>query len=417
MSTAENLCCPESPNDAGLSRRGFLRGAAGVAGAATVTTAFGGVLTQTAYGATTGGNVLVVLSMRGAADGLSLVVPHADPTYYAARPRIAIPANTLLRPDAQFGLNPTLAPLLPMWDRKQIAAIHATGLPVANRSHFAAMEEVENAAPGSAQRTGWLNRLVDTGRGEDQLRAVQYGPVATTTALSGPHPTLLANTVGDVRLTGNRATPEANRRASVEALWKGARDNKGVAVREALVAADKLGEARRRAARSNASTPGYPSGDLAEALQSTAQTIKADVGTQVVTVDHGNWDLHSGLAYPMFALSTEFARSTAAFFADLGDAGKKVTLVTISEFGRRITENANAGLDHGHGSVMFAMGAGVRGGYYAKWPSLENSLDADLKVTTDYRDVLGEIVDSRFPDSSVSKVFPGHRTNRVGFMR
>ena len=103
---------------------------------------------------------MVVLSLRGAADGLSLVVPHADPQYYAARPRIAIPADTLLAKDGQFGLHPNLAPLLPLWTSGKLAAVHATGLPAPNRSHFAAMEEVEDADPGSSARVGWLNRLI-----------------------------------------------------------------------------------------------------------------------------------------------------------------------------------------------------------------------------------------------------------------
>ena len=150
-------CCDDYR---GTSRRGFLRGSLALGGAAAVTVAHGSAFTQTAYAAAPVDQVLVVLSMRGAADGLSLVVPHADPIYYAARPSISVASDQLLVKDGMFGLHPSLAPLLPLWNAGKMAAIQATGLPVPNRSHFSAMEDVEDADPGSAARVGWLNRLV-----------------------------------------------------------------------------------------------------------------------------------------------------------------------------------------------------------------------------------------------------------------
>ena len=124
--------------------------------------------------------MLVILSLRGAADGLSLVVPHADPVYYAARPRLAIPHTALLAPDAMFGLHPALAPLLPMWDAGTLAAVHATGMAAPNRSHFAAMEAIEDAAPGSSERTGWLNRLLGELPGTSPLQGTAMGNQAPT---------------------------------------------------------------------------------------------------------------------------------------------------------------------------------------------------------------------------------------------
>jgi uncharacterized protein (DUF1501 family) len=136
-------CCEEY---SGLSRRGLLKG---LLGAGATTAFFGTTFTQTAFAATQPADrVLVVLSLRGAADGLSLVVPHGDPAYYTARPRIGIPSAALLAKDGFFGLHPSLAPLLPLWNAGKVAAVHATGLPVANRSHFAAMEQLEDADPG-----------------------------------------------------------------------------------------------------------------------------------------------------------------------------------------------------------------------------------------------------------------------------
>ena len=125
------------------------------------TVVYGGAEVRASAAASTPApSVLVVVSMRGAADGLSLVVPHADPVYYAARPGISIAADRLLARDGMFGLHPSLAPLLPLWQSGRVAAVHATGLPAANRSHFSAMEEIEDASAGSSTRVGWLNRLI-----------------------------------------------------------------------------------------------------------------------------------------------------------------------------------------------------------------------------------------------------------------
>ena len=136
-------CCPEY---AALSRRGLLTGALAVGASTTV---FGSaVVTASPAAAAPAPAVLVVLSMRGGCDGLNLVVPHADPAYYASRPSIAVPSETLLAKDAMFGLHPSLEPLVPFWTAGKLAAVHATGLPAPNRSHFAAMEEVEDAAAG-----------------------------------------------------------------------------------------------------------------------------------------------------------------------------------------------------------------------------------------------------------------------------
>ena len=148
-------------------------------------------MTQTAYGAESAPQVLVVLSMRGAADGLSLVVPHADPVYYQARKSIAVPSDRLLAKDGMFGLHPSLAPLLPLWNAGKVAAVQATGLPVANRSHFSAMEELEDADPGSAERVGWLNRLVGRDGTGSPIQAVQMGGGVPNASVCGPEPVLV----------------------------------------------------------------------------------------------------------------------------------------------------------------------------------------------------------------------------------
>jgi uncharacterized protein (DUF1501 family) len=416
--TADTSCCAEFARTAGLSRRGFLHGLAAVGGTATVTAAYGSAFTSTAYAAGPVDRVLVLLSMRGACDGLSLVVPHGDPAYYAARPQIAVPAERLLAKDSFFGLHPALAPLLPWWTAGSMAAVQATGLPAPNRSHFSAMEELEDADPGSSARVGWLNRLVGQHGTSTPIEAIQFGGGVPITALAGPEPALVTEDVDSVSLSGYwDADSEAKRRASLARLWGDVPGPLGAGARNAFEVVEEFAPVRDGAS-APANGAAYPTGsDLGAALAATARTIRADVGAQVVAVDHGSWDHHTWIGTPddgnLRRMADELALSLAAFLTDLGPLAAKVTVVTVSEFGRRVKENANQGLDHGYGNVMFLLGGGVKGGYYGSWPGLTNSLDADLLVTTDYRSVLSEVVTKRLGASSAA-VFPGFTPDPVG---
>ena len=417
MTTDTTSCCEDYQ---GSTRRGFLRGSLALGGAAAISVAHGSTVSQTAYAAEPAERVLVVLSMRGAADGLSLVVPHADPVYYSARRSIAVPSDRLLAKDGFFGLHPALAPLLPMWNAGKMAAIHATGLPVPNRSHFAAMELVEDADPGSEARVGWLNRLIGRDGTGSPIEAIQLGGGVPNMAMAGPEPVLVTQNVNSVKLAGaGDAAAEAKRRAALTSAWS---QNSGDLKTGLTSALDVVADFNTVRATSDVPANGavYPSGDIGNALKSAARTIRADVGAEIITVDHGSWDHHTWIGTPddgnLKRMATQFAGSVAAFFADLGPLADKVTLVTISEFGRRVVENANQGLDHGHGNVMFALGAGVKGGkYYGTMPKLTQTTDADLLVTTDYRSVLGEIVSTRL-GASTGAIFPGVSLQTLGFM-
>lgn len=405
-------CCSEY---AAVTRRGLFRGAA-LAGATTVVGS--AVITAApARALAPASSVLVVLSLRGAADGLSLVVPYTDPTYYAARPGIGIPADRLLARNGTFGLHPRLSALLPLWTQGKVAAIHATGLPVANRSHFAAMEEVEDANPGSATRQGWLNRLLGTDSSRSSLQGFHLGQGVVPTSLFGAQPVMAAGRIDEVGIPGaDKWDKTGGRTRSLHTLWD--RDGSPLArgMRSAFDAVAGFDPVRDAAAHPSL----YPDSDLGRSLAEVARVVRGNVGTEVITVDQGEWDMHSGLGTlewgTMRDHAQDLAASVAAFFGDLGSQSSKVTMVVLSEFGRRVQENANYGLDHGHGNVMFAVGAGVKGGYYAQWPGLTNTLDADLLVTTDYRNVLADVVASRFR-ASTATVFPGLRRKTVGFMQ
>lgn len=401
------------------SRRGLLRGAA-LAG---TTAVFGSAVVT--MDATHGSgmaatrpapSVIVLLSLRGAADGLSLVVPHAEAAYYAGRPGIAVPAAGLLVKDATFGLHPALAPLLPLWDSGKLAAVHATGLPVANRSHFSAMEELEDADPGSAARVGWLNRLVGATSATSALEGLAVGPGLPASFL-GSEPVMSFRSLDSATVAGNdQYDPNKTRMRSLRRLWEGSQSPVAGAFRTALESVVDLEPAKAQ----SDNVASFPNTDLGKALSSISRTLRADLGVSAVTVDSGNWDMHVGLGQPttgwMFRNATDLASSIAAFFNDLGSVADKVTLVTLSEFGRRVQQNGTSGLDHGWGNVMFVAGAGVKGGrYYGRWPGLQNTLDADVQVTTDYRSVLAEVIASR-TSASTATVFPGFARERVGVM-
>jgi uncharacterized protein (DUF1501 family) len=415
MSSSPSSCCREYAAGR-LTRRGFLSGALAAAGTTTVLGQ--AVLTTSAAAAAPAASVLVVLSLRGAADGLSLVVPHGDPVYYSARPRTAIPAERLLARDAQFGLHPALAPLLPLWDAGRLAAVHATGLPAPNRSHFAAMEELEDAAPGSTARVGWLNRLLGTDTGRSPLQGVGLGSTLPT-SLYGPEPVMSTEDVDHVRIPGEDQWDHGERRQSLKTLWGPETSRLGRAMQATFTAVDEFGPVRETA-DTPAHGAAYPSGDLGRAMAAAARIVRGDVGVEVITVDHGDWDMHTDLGTAdhgrMVRNAGELAEAVGAFFTDLGPQADKVTLLTISEFGRRVAENANMGFDHGYGNVMFLAGAGVNGGrYHGSWPGLQGEIDSDLLVTTDYRSVLAEVVSSRF-GASTATVFPGFQRQRVGVM-
>jgi uncharacterized protein (DUF1501 family) len=420
----KGTCCEEFLRTTAMSRRRFL-GAMGAAGTAAVATSvFGEAVLQASFGAVPGGNVLVVLSFRGGVDGLGLVVPHGDAAYYTARPNIAVPSSQLIAADAMFGLHPELAPLQWLWDGGELAAVHAVGLPQPNRSHFSAMEEIEDADPGSTLRQGWVNRMVGLESAVTAADAVHLGSSTPPTLVEGPTPTVATDRLADIRLAGSDGGWGDRRRSQLQTMWADDTTPLGMAARSALGTELTLAPVGAQTYRPGVAYPNeWPATDLSAALQDAAHLIKSDLGTEVVSVDFGSWDMHDGYGTlasgEMQVMARAFARSVDAFMRDLGDLRSRVTLVTISEFGRRVAQNGNRGLDHGWGNMMLLMGGGVRGGrYYGRWPGLGagSLLDGDLQVTTDYRQVLGEVVHRRFPDKDVTQVFPGMSYDPLGLL-
>jgi len=374
-----------------------------------------------------GRDVLVVVFLRGGADALSLVAPYAEGRhYYDARPRLAVPEPG--RPgggldlDGRFALHPALAPLHELYREGALALVHAAGSPHDTRSHFDAMQYMEFGVPGNKTvRTGWLGRhlaLTARAAGGSPFRAVGMGDVVAD-ALRGPVTPLALRSIAAFHLRG---------RTGDEARLLGA-------LRTAYVAPAAAGlqpvarsvwsslQTMERVARGPSGRGGYPEGAFGEGLAQVARLIKARVGLEVATVDLDGWDTHEEqgtLDGGFAAAAAELAGGLAAFYADLGPEARRVTLVAMSEFGRRVEQNASNGTDHGHGGVLWLLGGGVRGGrVYGRWPGLAPAaLDrGDLAVTTDFRDVLAEVVRKRLGNPETDQVFPGHTPHPLGLIK
>ncbi|MEU4237026.1 DUF1501 domain-containing protein [Actinoplanes sp. NPDC026619] len=393
-----------------LSRRSLLGAAAlsGLAGA--------GVSTQLAW-ADPGyrGDTLVVLSLHGGFDGLSAIAPIGDTDYYKARPTIAVPKSQVIAGDGTFGLHPALAPLLPLWKGGKLAAVHAVGQANPTRSHFAAMDAMENAAPGTSIRSGWLDRMLGVTGATGPLAGVSLGAAMPNRLFAGPAPAVSMAAIDKFKLAGDSA-----KRPMAEALRQMYADAPPLLAGPAAAAGKALAVT---ASIPPANGANYPDTDLGAALRDVARLIKAKAGLVTAAVDCGDWDMHDALGTAvkgqrMYDNLADLALALAAFATDLGPAAmSSVTLLTISEFGRRVAENASHGADHGHGNAMLLLGGGVRGGkVYTEWPGLSPGalVAGDLAVTTDYRSVIGEVLQKRCGLGSLSDVFPGVKPSSFG---
>jgi uncharacterized protein (DUF1501 family) len=415
--------CPDTGR--GPSRRAFLKGAlatGAVAGIASQT-----LSTRVAFADTLDpftGDVLVVLSLRGGFDGLQAIVPAADPDYATWRPNIGIPSNALLQLDRGFGMHPAMAPLKPQWDAGTLGVVHAVGMAQPNRSHFEAMEEMERAAPGTSLRTGWIDRVLGLRRIGTPFQGMQVGSELADSSFVGPSPELAIYSIESFGLGAAWDAGELTKwDTALRAMHSGAPDVIGAPAATAL---DALAAIQPVKGAGNAPSNGavYPDGDLGKALRDVAQLIKAGVGLQVASVDYGDWDMHQGMGNAdqgwMHDHLTELSGALAAFATDLGSRMQGVTLVTLTEFGRRVEENGSGGTDHGYGQLVLLLGGGVVGGtVHGRWPGLAeaNLVDGDLAATTDYRSVLAEVLEKRWGATSVQQIFPGVGSDRLGVVR
>jgi uncharacterized protein (DUF1501 family) len=408
------------------SRRFFLRnGALALAGTTAIPSfLMRSVLAQTA---TVPNRRLVVIFQRGAADGLNIVVPHREKNYYSMRPSIAIPQNQVVDLDGFFGLHPALGSFKPLYDEGHLAVVHAVGSPDTTRSHFDAQDYMESGTPGiKSTQDGWLNRALQA---EDlrctcehtPFRAVALGADVPRT-LAGKVPAIALNNVNTFAVGGRGPAPSPAASA-FEAMYAGSGD------RIFHAAGDETFEAVKMLRDANPAqyTPGpnanYPNSEFGNNMRQIAQLVKANLGVEAAFTDVSGWDTHQNQGSVNGQLSNrlrDFSDSIGAFWRDLGNSAENVTIVTMSEFGRTARENGTGGTDHGHANAMFILGGDVKGGrVYGRWPGLANEQlneGRDLALTTDFREVLGEVVTRTLGTNNLGLVFPEARLSPGNFL-
>lgn len=397
------------------SRRAFLK-ALGAAGAITLT----GVASATSAPLTAwamqgdSDTVLVTLFLRGGADGLGIVVPHGDDMLYNHRPLLGQPLAELGDLDGFFGLDANFSPLLPEFAEGRLAFVHAVGPPTMNRSHFAAQPILDQAGGND----GWLQRALAAGSFAQVSAGLTIG-WQVSPPLAGPwggSVVLSVDNFAETAMSLSDALPayEEMYGATPYQLEK-------EAVSGSLASLAQFAEVM-------SPSDGYPGTPTAGKLREAAALIKADVGVRGVAIDVGGWDSHANQRQDMEILGADLSGALAAFQADLGSHASRVVTVAMSEFGRTAQENAGGGTDHGRGSLMMVLGerladhGGGRVHLRGAWPGLgledldTPDVNGGLKVTTDFRDVLSELVSEHLDVADVSSVFPGHVAAPVGLV-
>ncbi|MGB9739607.1 DUF1501 domain-containing protein [Chloroflexus sp.] len=374
--------------------------------------------------------IFVQIFLRGGCDGLSLLSPYDDTHYRSARGVLALPLsgpNAPLRIDTynpsyntnSFGLNSKMVHVRDLYNSGHLAFIHACGLTDDTRSHFDAMDYIERGTPGNkTTNSGWLTRhLQSQGGSSSLLPAVAANTAVPASLLNHPPAVALSSPSGFTVSTHWRYNREQDNFPFLSTLRE--MYNRSTVY--------PLASAGRRVAQvfdlmrtmgsyTPASSIAYPSGTFGDALKTVAQLIKAEIGLQVATVDFGGWDTHEaqansdGSGYLPDRLGV-LSQGLGAFYNDLAAYHNRLTIVVLSEFGRRLGRNQSNGTDHGHGNVMMVLGGNVNGRkVYGTWPGLHpDQLDKrqDLQITTDFRQVLSEILIRRLGNPRLGVIFPG----------
>jgi len=371
---------------------------------------------------------LIAIFQRGAVDGLNVVVPYGEHNYYDLRPNIAIPkpdggAEATLNLDGFFGLHPSLAPFKPLWDSKRLAIVHASGSPDNTRSHFDAQNYMELATPGvKSTPDGWLNRYLQT-KPEAQ-RSLFRGVSMTQNmplAMQGKAETLAISNLADFNIRAGQSSAAVQ--GGFEAMYddkfiKDALRGTGKETFEAINYLKQVNPQQYKAENG----ANYPRTPFGNSLLQIAQLIKAGVGLEIAFTDVGGWDTHVNEGNQQGQLSNllrQYGQAIAALYTDLGERMDDVVILTMSEFGRTVKENGNRGTDHGHANAMFIIGNTVRGGkVYGDWPGLKNDQlyeGRDLALTTDFRNVFGEIAQKHLGATNSKAVFPGYEMSSSKF--
>lgn len=386
------------------------------------------------------GKTFVAIFLRGGMDGLSMIVPFKDPGYLQLRRSIALNAPNMdggvVDLDGFFGLNPRAAALAPLFKNGTAMALHAVGYDLNTRSHFEEQDTWETGVTGNTVNSdGWLNRHLLTSQGHGPVRAVSIGNVLPR-ILRGKAPAFALHGISDLTLPGADNISDVQMAAALEhAYCTPPREHESAAqdllAQTSQTTLDGVELIRTKMASLTASTTAYPQTEFGRRLQQVAQLIKADVGLEVAEIDYDGWDTHQnqGNAGGQFGnLAQGFSEGLAAFAKDLGDRLNDVLVLTMSDFGRTAEENGTGGTDHGWANCMIAIGGslatsspgGIVKPVLSKWPGLGKDQlhqGRDLLHTTDFRDVLGEVVTVHLGNPQIKTVLPNHDFKPVGLLK
>lgn len=374
--------------------------------------------------------ILVVVFLRGGADGLGLVCPSTDENLIAARPedlrvlRKGDAAGRKIRQDVadvEFRFHQALKPFGELYEAGDLSLIHASGLTEATRSHFDAEARIERGIPGGqppGDPSGWIGRWLAAAAPEGPMPALAVGTEQPASLLGSN--AAVSEILGDLIVaSGHWLAPAVRAR-----LASGFGDHGPLAApMEGLLhlsrmVGERLWSETDQALLEYKPTVAYPENPLTPSLMTVAQAIKQDMGLRVATVDFDGWDTHVAQTGQFAEKAGWLAGSVLAFWRDLGKLQQDVSLVVMSEFGRRLRSNSAGGTDHGWGNVMFVLGPQAKGGrMVGRWPGLANEVleeGADLAVVTDYRTVLCEVLAGHMGLADVGAVFPGFKPQSLG---
>jgi len=352
-----------------------------------------------------GENVLVIVELAGGNDGINTVIPHGDDAYHRSRNATRYAPNSVLKIDDYHGLHPQMSALKGLYDDGHMGIVQGVGYPNPNRSHFESMDIWHTARPTGEGRvagrdTGWVGRYLDATRSArdvtgDDVPALHLGVNRQPLALAAD--TTRIPTISDVNAFKLKTRNDVSLRRTIQITARVERSQQDDLLQyiqrstvNALASSDRVQDALRQY-----HTPiQYPTTTLGNQLRTVAQLIEADMSTRVYYVTHGGFDTHANQRNAHAALLKQYSDAVAAFTNDMAHHGhgERVMVMTFSEFGRRVKENASAGTDHGAAGPMFIVGGKARGGLIGKHPSMTRLDQGDLFYHTDFRAVYATLL-------------------------
>ena len=332
--------------------------------------------------------ILVLIELNGGNDGLNTVIPYSDPVYYQKRPTLAVSRDKVIQLNEQLGLHPAMKALLPLWHKQQLAVISGLGYASPNRSHFRSIDIWETASDSHEYlEDGWYARAVKNRqdqnkwladgiilrRGEGPLR----GNWMKNISIRDPH-----------QLSGIKHNPHYQNRHTMNnpALAHILETQKNIDVFSRVI--------KQQLKTLPAPSSNFPKTNIGQQLQVAANIIRSEIPVRVIKIAHGGFDTHASQKSKHARLLLQFSEAVAHFNQVLETTGywNRIIIMTYSEFGRRVAENAGRGTDHGTAAPHFVMGGNVRGGLYGRQPSLKHLDNGDLIHTMDYRQMYHSVL-------------------------